>query len=191
MVASRKVTRAKGLAREVRYSAMKNSKRHQRTEVYDGATYKAEKDGRTAIELTVSRINSGITSTTKSELLPSRYARSRTRHLASGMMLIGQRMSSHVGQDSDPAPNRMCLRNATNSLAPVTCALHMEANDIMALATISLSSSEMISNFEMAGNSGKRCLGEPPWMSGSDSDSEVTCAASGARPPFAPARTGQ
>jgi hypothetical protein len=29
---------------------MKNSKRHQRTEVYDGAALKAEKDDRTAIE---------------------------------------------------------------------------------------------------------------------------------------------
>ena len=119
------------------------------------------------------------------------FARSRTQHLASGMMLIGQRMSSHVGQDSDPALNRMCLRNATNSLAPVTCALHMEANDIMALATVSTSSSEMISNFEMAGNSGKRGLGELPWISGSDSDGEVTIAASGARPPYTPAPRGQ
>jgi integrase len=38
---------------------MKNGKRHQRTEVYDGATCKTEKDVRKAIELTVSQINSG------------------------------------------------------------------------------------------------------------------------------------
>jgi len=50
MVASRKVKRATRFARELGYSAMKNSKRQQRTEFYDGATYKAEKDGRKAIE---------------------------------------------------------------------------------------------------------------------------------------------
>lgn len=51
--------RAKGFAWEVRYSEMKNGDGHQRTEVYDGATYKPEKNVRRAQELTVSQINSG------------------------------------------------------------------------------------------------------------------------------------
>jgi integrase len=38
---------------------MKDGKRHQRTEIYDPAKYKTEKDVRKAIELTVSQINSG------------------------------------------------------------------------------------------------------------------------------------
>jgi integrase len=55
----RRVKRAKGYAWEVRYSEMKDGKRHQRTEVYDGGEYRTEKDVRKAIELTVSQINSG------------------------------------------------------------------------------------------------------------------------------------
>jgi integrase len=55
----RRVKRAKGYAWEVRYSEMKDGKRYQRTEVYDGALYKTEKDVRKAIELTVSQINAG------------------------------------------------------------------------------------------------------------------------------------
>jgi hypothetical protein len=55
----RKVKRAKGYAWEVRYSEIKDSKRHQRTEIYDDVLYRTEKDVRKATELTVSQINSG------------------------------------------------------------------------------------------------------------------------------------
>jgi hypothetical protein len=58
MVASARLKRAKGFAWEVRYSEMRDGKRHQRIEVYDGATYQTEKDVRKAIERTVSQINS-------------------------------------------------------------------------------------------------------------------------------------
>ena len=70
-------------------------------------------------------------------------------------MLMGQRMASHVGLDLDPIVNRTCLRNATNSMALITCAFHTEANDIEALARVSISGSELFSNLEMARNSGE------------------------------------
>jgi hypothetical protein len=39
----RKVKRAKGYAWEVRYSEIKDGKRHQRTEIYDAILYQTEK----------------------------------------------------------------------------------------------------------------------------------------------------
>jgi integrase len=54
----RKVKRAKGHAWEVRHSEIKDGKRHQRTEIYDGVQYRTEKDVRKAVELTVSQISS-------------------------------------------------------------------------------------------------------------------------------------
>jgi integrase len=44
---------------EVRFSGKKDGKRFQRTEMYDCALYRTEKDVRKAIELTVSQVNSG------------------------------------------------------------------------------------------------------------------------------------
>jgi hypothetical protein len=55
----RRVKRAMGYAWEVRYSQMKDGKRHQRTEIYNSDRYKTEKDVRQTIELTVSQLNSG------------------------------------------------------------------------------------------------------------------------------------
>jgi hypothetical protein len=72
-----------------------------------------------------------------------------------GLMLIGHRMAPHIGQDLDPFVNQACLRNATNALALGTCAFHMEANDIVALAKVSISGSELFWNFEMARISGE------------------------------------
>ncbi|MGA2673717.1 MAG: site-specific integrase [Terracidiphilus sp.] len=55
----RKVERAKGFVWEVRFSGRKGGKRYQRTEIYDPAQYRTEKDVRKAIELTISQVNAG------------------------------------------------------------------------------------------------------------------------------------
>jgi hypothetical protein len=72
-----------------------------------------------------------------------------------GLMLIWHRMVAHLRQDLDPIVNRACLRNATNSLALITSAFYMKANDFEALAKIIVSGAELSSNFEMAGNGGE------------------------------------
>jgi hypothetical protein len=69
-----------------------------------------------------------------------------------GLMQIAQRMAPHIGQDQGPIVNRVCLRNAVNALALVTCALHLEANDVAALGKVIASSFEVFSSFETAGD---------------------------------------
>ena len=44
---------------EVRFSGRKGGKWYQRTEIYDPAQYRTEKDVRKAIELTISQVNAG------------------------------------------------------------------------------------------------------------------------------------
>jgi len=60
---------------------MKEGKRYQRTEVYDGGEYKTEKDVRKAIELTVSQINSGTAGERADAKFGAVTAIYRTKHL--------------------------------------------------------------------------------------------------------------
>ena len=55
----------------VRFSGWKNCKRHQRTLTLDGAKYPTEAYVRKAIELTVSRVNSGAAVATAASWRPS------------------------------------------------------------------------------------------------------------------------
>jgi integrase len=77
----RRVERAKGFAWEVRFSEMNEGKRHQRTQIFDGAQYKTEKDVRKAIELTVSQINSGTAGERADAKFAAITALYRTEHL--------------------------------------------------------------------------------------------------------------
>ena len=94
----RKVKRAKGYVWEVRYSELKDGKRHQRTEIYDSAQYRSEKDVRKAIELTVSQINSG----TAGEMADAKFgaitALYRTEHLPT-LEHSSQRSSTYLLRD--------------------------------------------------------------------------------------------
>jgi len=77
----RKVKRAKGYVWEVRYSEMKEGRRHQRTEIYDQVMYKTESEVRKAIELTVSQINSGTAGVRADATFGAITSLYRTEHL--------------------------------------------------------------------------------------------------------------
>jgi hypothetical protein len=68
-----------------------------------------------------------------------------------GVMQISQRFAPYIEQDIGLIANRICLRNAVNSLALVTCAFHLKANDHSALAGVITASVKVFSSFEMAG----------------------------------------
>jgi integrase len=55
----RRVERSNGFKWEIRFSEMKDGKRHQRTLLLDGVRYPTEKAARRAIELDVSQVNAG------------------------------------------------------------------------------------------------------------------------------------
>lgn len=69
-----------------------------------------------------------------------------------GLMQIAYRMGSYAGQDVGPLLSRICLRNVSNALALTTSALHLHGNDLPAVATVVLASSELFSRFETAGD---------------------------------------
>jgi hypothetical protein len=69
-----------------------------------------------------------------------------------GVMQISQRMAPYIEQDIGSIANRMCLRNAVNALALVTCAFHLGANDYAGIATVIKSGFEVFSSFEAAGD---------------------------------------
>ena len=68
-----------------------------------------------------------------------------------GVMQISQRMAPYIEQDIGSIANRICLRNAVNALALVTCAFHLKANDHLAVATLLKSGLEVFASFETAG----------------------------------------
>jgi hypothetical protein len=69
-----------------------------------------------------------------------------------GLLQIAHRMGPHSGQDTGPLVNRICLRNVSNALALITCALYLFENDQPAVVTVVLRAAEQFASFEMAGN---------------------------------------
>ena len=69
-----------------------------------------------------------------------------------GLMQIAHRMGPYSGQDTGPLVNRICLRNASNALALMTCALYIDGNDLPAVATVVLRAADLFASLEMAGN---------------------------------------
>lgn len=69
-----------------------------------------------------------------------------------GLMQIAHRMGPHAGQDVEPLVNRMCLRNASNALGLMTCALYLHVNNLPAVATVVLRGEDLFGSFEMAGD---------------------------------------
>ena len=69
-----------------------------------------------------------------------------------GVMQIAHRMGPHSGQDTGPLVDRICLRNASNALALITCALHLYGNDPSAVATVVLRAADLYASLEMAGD---------------------------------------
>jgi uncharacterized protein DUF6988 len=69
-----------------------------------------------------------------------------------GLMQIAHRMGSYAGQDVGPIVSRICLRNAVNALALVTCAFYQESNDLPAIAVVLLRGVALFESFEMAGD---------------------------------------
>ena len=76
----KRVRRTCGYAWEVRFSDWKDGKRYQRTLTFDGAQFRTEKDVRKAIELNVSRINSGTVGATADAKFNTITALYRTEH---------------------------------------------------------------------------------------------------------------
>jgi len=69
-----------------------------------------------------------------------------------GLMQIAHRMGPYAGQDVGALVNRICLRNASNALALMTCALHLDVNDLPSVATLVLRGRDLFANFEVAGD---------------------------------------
>jgi hypothetical protein len=66
-----------------------------------------------------------------------------------GLMQIAHRMGPYAGQDT---VNRICLRNACNALALITCALHLYVNDVSEVAVVTLHAADLFASFEVAGD---------------------------------------
>ena len=69
-----------------------------------------------------------------------------------GLMQIARRMGPYAGQDTVPLINRICLRNACNALALITCALHLDVNDVSEVAVVTLRAADLFASFEMTGD---------------------------------------
>ncbi len=69
-----------------------------------------------------------------------------------GLMQIAHRMGPYAGQDTAPLVNRICLRNACNALALITCALHLYVDDVSEVAVVTHRAADLFGSFEMAGD---------------------------------------
>lgn len=69
-----------------------------------------------------------------------------------GVMQIAHRMGPYAGRDIGPLVSRICIRNSSNALALITCALHVHGNDLPKVATTVLRAADLFSSLEMAGD---------------------------------------